>query len=184
VGAGLVIRALEQWLSSGVVALDALDAALQRNRHRPGCRTVAEIVRTRILAGAEPDSPAEGRLGRVLSRAGIGGLVHHFVVTVASGRTFELDWCIPALKLGFEMDGYGVHLRSLEQFERDRVRRNELEIDGWQILNFTRRQVERTPERVVEQVERAVRGRFASSRDRVPARDRREMRDRFEIDAR
>ncbi len=80
----------------------------------------------------------------------------HHLVTVSSGSTFELDWSYPDRQLAFEMDGYGVHLRSLEAFEHDRFGRNELEINGWTVLNFSRRQVERAPAKVIDQVRRLL----------------------------
>ena len=60
------------------------------------------------------------------------------------------------VRVAFEVDGYGVHLRSLDAFEHDRVRRNELEIDGWTILNFTRRLIEMHPSTVASQARRLL----------------------------
>ena len=54
------------------------------------------------------------------------------------------------------MDGYGIHMRSLDAFDDERMRRNDLENEGWQILNFTDRQVRRQPGRVVQQVRTAL----------------------------
>ena len=83
-------------------------------------------------------------------------LTLHHLVTVSTGAEFELDWSYPELMIAFEMDGYGIHLRSLDAFEHDRLRRNELEIDGWRILNFTKRMVERQQHVVVSQARRMV----------------------------
>ncbi|MFM2070234.1 MAG: hypothetical protein RLZZ623_497 [Actinomycetota bacterium] len=74
------------------------------------------------------------------------------MVTTATGFTYELDWAYPDVLVGLEMDGYGIHMRSVGAFDDDRFRRNELENEGWQILNFTARQVQRQPSRVVQQV--------------------------------
>ena len=79
------------------------------------------------------------------------------------GTTFELDWCYPAVRLGFEIDGYGVHLRSTNVFEHDRWRHNELEIHGWRILHFASRTVLREPRTVVDQVRRAPRAAEAAA---------------------
>ena len=72
---------------------------------------------------------------------------------------FELDWSYPDFLVAFELDGYGVHLRSFAAFENDRLRRNELEIDGWAIMNFTRNLVMNRPSRVIDQVRRMIEGR-------------------------
>ncbi|MCU1368276.1 MAG: hypothetical protein JWN39_3915, partial [Ilumatobacteraceae bacterium] len=110
----------------------------------------------RTLVHAAADSPPEAALGLLLADAGLPPLTLHHLVTVSTGAQFELDWSYPGLRGAFEMDGYGVHLRSLEAFENDRHRRNELELDGWTVLNFTKRQVERRSKVVVSQVRRLL----------------------------
>ena len=84
-------------------------------------------------------------------------MLHH-LVTLASGIVYELDWSYPEHRLALELDGYGVHLRSRDAFEADRQRRNELEIAGWRVLNFTERMVRCRPALVVGQVTRALAG--------------------------
>jgi very-short-patch-repair endonuclease len=42
------------------------------------------------------------------------------------------------------------------EVDDERFRRNELENEGWQILNFTERQVRRQSSRVVQQVRAAL----------------------------
>jgi hypothetical protein len=60
VGIGLVARAVEQWLSSGVLRIEVLEAALRRNRARPGCRAVGEILRSRVLGAPNPTRRPRG----------------------------------------------------------------------------------------------------------------------------
>ena len=95
-------------------------------------------------------------LGLLLARHGLPQLTLHHVVTTSRGLTYELDWSYPLWKIAFEVDGYGVHMRSLEAFENDRFRRNELEIDDWTIMNFTSRQIHRRQKTVVDQVARLL----------------------------
>ncbi|MCU1360224.1 MAG: hypothetical protein JWN99_1513 [Ilumatobacteraceae bacterium] len=78
------------------------------------------------------------------------------MVTTATGYTYELDWAYPDERVGMEMDGYGIHMRSVGTFHDDRLRRNELENEGWQILNFTERQLRRQTARVLQQVRTAL----------------------------
>jgi Protein of unknown function (DUF559) len=113
---------------------------LNTGLRRAGCAST--ICTTRSIA--------EHRLGELLLRSDIPAQ-HHVLVTTATGFTYELDWAYPVL-VGLEMDGYGIHMRSVGAFDDDRFRRNELENEGWQILNFTARQVQRQPSRVVQQV--------------------------------
>ena len=84
------------------------------------------------------------------------------LVTVASGRTYELDWAFPDARVGIEVDGYGIHLRSMEAFDDDRWRRNEIENEGWQVLNFTARHIHHSPGQVVSQVRDALARRIPS----------------------
>lgn len=147
----LVGRYAQSWLAERRLRIDDLTATLDRSGNHPG----AHRLRRQLLdVVAEADSPPEARLGHVLRRAGMPPELH-VLVTTATGYTFELDWAYPAIRLGLEMDGYGVHLRSSAAFDDDRFRRNELEIAGWRILNFTTNQLRR-PARVVDQVRRAM----------------------------
>ena len=155
----LVSRFVETWLSTGVVTIAQLERELSKSRGHRGVGVMSSLLEDRTLGRDEADSPAEATLGRLLMKHLVPRPVSHYLVTVSSGSVYELDWCYPDQHLALELDGYGVHLRSLDAFEHDRFRRNELEIDGWTVLNFTRRQVQRRPERVVDQVRRLLRGR-------------------------
>ncbi len=117
---------------------------------------MCSALSNRTLGRDEADSPVEATLGRLLMRHIVQRPVSHYLVTVSSGSIYELDWSYPGQHLAIELDGYGIHLRSLQAFEHDRFRRNELEIDGWTVLNFTRRQVERHPNIVIDQVRRRL----------------------------
>ncbi len=150
---------LETWLSSKQLTLDALEQQMDLLKGHAGIPAVRAAMADRTLLHAETDSPPEAALGLLLARHGLPQLVLHHLVTMPSGTEFELDWSYPAWRIAFEMDGYGVHLRSLDAFEHDRFRRNELEIDGWTILNFTKRQVEKRPKTVVGQVLRLLQAR-------------------------
>ncbi|MEO6123821.1 MAG: hypothetical protein ABIR32_08925 [Ilumatobacteraceae bacterium] len=58
--------------------------------------------------------------------------------------------------IAFELDGYGIHLRSLDAFEHNRIRRNEIVLDGWRVLNFTTRMLRNKPTTIISQVRRAI----------------------------
>ena len=156
ISAPVVARFAETWLSTGVVTLKQIDNELSVSNGHRGVGVLSSALSSRMLGRDEADSPAEATLGKLLMRHLLPRPTSHHLVTVSSGSTFELDWSYPDRQLAFEMDGYGVHLRSLDAFEHDRYRRNELEIDGWTVLNFSRRQVERTPATVIDQVRRLL----------------------------
>lgn len=152
---GLVLRIAEHWMSNRLTTLDLLHETVDRLSTLTGARRLGRGLADRSLGTVVTDSPVEQRLGELLEQADLPA-VHHVVVTVRSGRTYELDWAYPEVRLGIEVDGYGVHLRSIAAFDDDRWRRNELENEGWQILNFTSGHLRRSPGRVVAQVRDAL----------------------------
>ena len=156
VGTALLGRWIETWLSTKALAYEDLESQMSAIKGHAGVPLVRLALSARTLLYSETDSAAEAALGLLLESSGLPALTLHHVVTLSQGLVFELDWSYPELMIAFEMDGYGVHLRSLDAFEHDRYRRNELEIAGWKILNFTRRQVERKHRTVVDQARRAV----------------------------
>jgi hypothetical protein len=151
----IVLRIAEHWLANRLTTLDHIHGTIERLPFQPGARQLARGLTGRSLGAVVADSPLEHRLGELLEHAGLPA-VHHVVVTVSSGRIYEIDWAFPNERLGIEVDGYGVHLRSVNAFDDDRWRRNELENEGWQILNFTSGHLRRSPGRVVGQVRQAL----------------------------
>lgn len=155
----LVARCLEEWLADRVVTVLQLRAAVDATarRGRPGPRVLRHLLDTRILGDAVADSAAEAALARLLVAHGLPQPEHHHVVASKTGQVIaELDYAYPAHRVALELDGYGVHLRSRTAFEGDRVRQNELEIAGWQVLRFAARQLWSAPELVASQVRRVL----------------------------
>lgn len=152
----VVARFVETWLSTRVVTMEQIEHEIATTPRAPGVASLMRAFKTRALLKEEPDSPPEFKLGLLLERHGLPLPALHHLVTLESSAVFELDWSYPVDKVAFEMDGYGVHLRSYEAFSNDRDRRNELVLNGWQILNFTTRMLENNPKRVVDQVRRLM----------------------------
>ena len=159
VSSGILGRWTENWLSNKLLTLDDLEAEMEATKGHCGVPLTRQVLTGRTLLHASTDSPAEAALGLLLESHGLPPLTLHHVVTLPKGLVFELDWSYPDLLIAFEMDGYGIHLRSLDAFEYDRYRRNELEIAGWKILSFSKRQVDRRQRTVIDQAQRAYRGR-------------------------
>ena len=151
----IVMRIAEHWLAQRLTTLDRIHDTIGRLATLTGARRLACALDERTLGTVVADSTTEARLGVILTAAGIPP-AHHVVVTVASGRTYELDWAYPDAMVGLEVDGYGIHLRSMAAFDDDRWRRNEIENEGWQILNFTDRHLRRAPAKVVTQIRAAL----------------------------
>jgi hypothetical protein len=157
----LVQRCMEEWLSARRLTIARLEAAVAaHSRHgRSGVAAVRRLLEQRVLRDVVADSRFEALLGEVLIGAGLPRPTHHHLVR--DGRIVaELDWAYPEALVALEFDGYGVHLRSLEAFEHDRERQNELEILGWHVLRFTLRQVRDRPRHVAGQVRRMLASRI------------------------
>jgi Protein of unknown function (DUF559) len=153
----LVQRCMEEWLARRTVSIDQLQAAIAAHagHGRRGVPVVRRLLEGRVLRDIVADSRFEGRLAEVLLAGGLPRPVHHHLVH--AGRVVaELDWAYVDEQVALEFDGYGVHLRSLEAFEHDRDRQNELEILGWHVLRFSGRTVQARPRRIVDQVARML----------------------------
>ena len=151
----LVMRYVEHWLANRKMRLDHLHATIDRLRSNPGATALERVLQTRDLGEVVADSIAESRLGALLIREDLAAQ-HHVLVTTSNGFTYKLDWAYPDAYVALEMDGYGIHMRSVGAFDDDRFRRNELENEGWQVLNFTERQLRRHSGQVVQQIRGAL----------------------------
>lgn len=86
-------------------------------------------------------SPLEDRLWSALKYIGVQAERQWKIIV---GRhNYYLDFAVFCRngKLAIETDGYTTHHDSLNQIDYDTWRQNEIEIDGWRFLHYTRRQV-------------------------------------------
>lgn len=107
----------------------------------------------RILRSEIPlvRSPAEVAFMRICDRAGLDPpLVNHRIE--ADGRTFEVDFHWPQLRLAIEVDGYAFH-GGRSRANSDRDRDQTLAIAGWLIHRFTRDQITSNPAEVERRVQ-------------------------------
>jgi very-short-patch-repair endonuclease len=153
----LVRRCMEEWLAGRKVTIARLESVLAAHARpgRAGGPVLRELLDQRVLRNIVADSRFEARLAEVLVGHGLPLPRHHHLV-LGSRVVAELDWAYVAARVALEFDGYGVHLQSLEAFEHDRERQNELEILGWHVLRFTGRQVLNRPSQVAGQVARML----------------------------
>jgi len=108
----------------------------------------------RILLRAAQDgtrSAAERVLAQLLRQAGITGWKANFRVC-----RYKVDYAFPAAKLVLEADGFAFH-SDADDFHHDRVRQNALILAGWQVLRFTWLDLTEYPDRVIAQIQRALR---------------------------
>lgn len=76
-------------------------------------------------------------------------------------RYLDFAYIRSAIRICFEIDGYGPHLRNISrwQFSDSLERQNQLVIDGWTVIRFSYDQIKENP-RVCQQAVQQVIGRW------------------------
>lgn len=159
--------ALVQALATGVPGAPAvLDRALQLGHvdvtavldalaDAAGCRGTASARAVLAAAADGAASEAERRVGAALRTAGLTG----FDRNAGIGR-WVVDLAFRAQRVAVEVDGWAWHTDPA-RFQRDRERQNDLVLAGWTVIRFTWSDAVDHPDRVVDQVRRALGGRVA-----------------------
>lgn len=151
-------RLVDDGLRRRVVSLSGLHAVARRLPTIASGRSPRQMaaVLARRTAGFHPgDSELETRVLRALTDAGLPEPVRQHRVRIG-GRTYFIDLAYPAERVAIEVDGFEYH-RSRTDFDRDRVRQNDLVGANWIVLRFTSRSP--TTE-IVGTVRRSLFGRF------------------------
>lgn len=126
--------------------------ALRVQPNRPGNAVRAALLRD---SRDQPWSEAERQLHRLLRAAGITGWRTNQWIPVRDHGYFA-DVLFRRQRLIAEVDGWAHH-SDPGAFENDRRRRNELELRGFRVLNFTRHHLVANPEWVRDCFRRALR---------------------------
>lgn len=73
-------------------------------------------------------------------------------------RYLDFAYIRPAIRICFEVDGYGPHLRNISrwQFSDSLERQNQLMIDGWTVIRFSYDQVKEKPRRCQQVVQQVI----------------------------
>ena len=142
-------EAIDQALRSRMATIDQMWSVLRELPQRRGNQ-----LRARLLVDSRdsPWSEAEREGHRLLRRAGIRG----WRTNVAVGR-YWVDILFDRERVIVEIDGWETH-GTRQAFEDDRRRRNELELAGYTVLNFTWAQLVDDPGWVVSCIQLALAG--------------------------
>ena len=146
-------RAVDDALRRGVTTIDELRRCFEDLAGR-GRRRIAHLrpLLADRGAGFHPAAnDGELRVVRWVVEAGLPKPVQQLWV-VAEGKRYCLDYSYPAWKVGFEWDGWDNH-GMRRAFDYDRGRRNDLELAGWLMLQFTSRMGRQV---VVDRVRKAI----------------------------
>jgi very-short-patch-repair endonuclease len=73
-------------------------------------------------------------------------------------RYLDFAYIRPAIRICFEVDGYGPHLKKISrwQFSDSLERQNQLVMDGWTVIRFSYDQVKEKPRRCQQVVQQVI----------------------------
>jgi hypothetical protein len=158
-------RVLDDGGRTGVVDLDRLRSVAGDLEHRGRWRST--VIRQLLAERADEAHPGasdpELDIARLLVVAGLPQPVMEHPVPIR-GREYRFDGAYPDLGIGWEYQSWEHHGHR-SAFDADPVRRNELLIAGWVVLEFTSKS---RPDDVVDTV-RAARAARAARYARSPA---------------
>lgn len=146
---------IDRALRSRTTTLWQLGRALELTPGRDGNRLRAALLRD---SRDSPWSEGERSLHRLLRANRIKGwTTNHWVdlPNLLPQTGAFIDVLFKKQKVALEVDGYEFH-SDRDAFEKDRRRRNELELAGYRVLNFTWRQITEDPDWVISCIRRAL----------------------------
>jgi very-short-patch-repair endonuclease len=127
-------RVIDQAERLELFDLAALDAALARNTHRKGAKTVKQLL-TAYRDPADTRSPPEDDFLDLIRSA---GLPEPQVNVELEGYIVDFYW--PAHRLVVEVDGYDYH-NTRRRFESDRRRDAKLGVKSVRVVRYTKRRI-------------------------------------------
>jgi len=148
----VVEDALDQGLVDRLFTLSAVEWQLVEvaRKGRRGVGPLRRVLDGRALGRNRPDGLLEPRFARLCLQNDLPSPVfQHWI-----GR-HRVDFAYPDLMIAIEVDGYWAH-GSLEAFQRDRERQNELVLAGWTVLRFTWTDLVKRPREVAQMVADAI----------------------------
>jgi very-short-patch-repair endonuclease len=157
----LVSAAIERGLYLGRFSVDAL-WRLVDDLSRPGRRGLGVLRRAlqrRALGGVKSYSPLESTFAGIAATTGVRIEYQHEVEL--DGRRYVLDFAVPAVKVGVEVDGLETRAtrESLDHFDE---RQNRLVLNGWHLLRYTSTHLRQRPTAIRRELTRLVEGRLRS----------------------
>jgi very-short-patch-repair endonuclease len=116
-----------------------------------GAKKLRLMLVDRTQVDSVLSSPLETKFAKLLATSNLPKFERHYLVRLAGGQTFELDFAYPRVKLGIETDGYRWH-SGKPIWQQDLDRANALAEAGWLILRFSWNDVHRRPGYVIARI--------------------------------
>jgi predicted transcriptional regulator of viral defense system len=156
----VLVKALEEAERSHRLDVREIEAVLGRTRTRNGGGHAAMRRALTELARAGTTVTRSWMEDRFLSLLDAHGLPRP--LTNQWTNAMEVDACWPQARLVVELDGWDAH-RTRQAFQRDRIRSNDLQAEGWSVLRFTHADVVHRPADTAARVARALRRAYAAT---------------------
>jgi very-short-patch-repair endonuclease len=133
----LVPTAVERGLYRNVFSVAALRRFVDERggRGRRGTGVLRRTLDQRALADLRTCSPLESMFATIAADAGLRLEYQHVVIT--EGRRYVLDFALPEVMVGVEVDGLEVHA-TRHALDHDLERQNRLVRAGWLLLRYSR----------------------------------------------
>jgi very-short-patch-repair endonuclease len=131
------------------------DAVARRGRR--GVGKLRLVLADRPFGGRAIESVLEPVMGRIIRDYGIDGVEYQYEVVV-NGKVYRIDFAVPHVKFGIEVDGIEWH-GTRDAAIRDRERRRALRAAGWEIAEYTATEMHRRPGGVASEILRRIKER-------------------------
>jgi hypothetical protein len=143
--------AVDAMLHRRVVTLPELHRVADAHPGWRGVMTFREVLRI-----AEPGaaSPMETRLRLIIVDGGLPRPIAQYRISDARSFVGQVDLAYPEPRVAIEYEGD--HHREKDTFRKDIVRFNRLQAAGWAALRFTADDVFKRPQKIVDEVRRAI----------------------------
>jgi len=164
---------LDDFVGRKLVTVRAVQTTLGRlgGRGRRGAGVLRKVLELRGLGVLTHEGALEPILADLCELYDLPRPEYQWPLVLA-GQRRRIDFAYPEHKVAIEVDGYESHSR-YDVFEDDRARANELVLQGWVVLRFTRRQLLHRPGWVAATIRAALAARPPDgSSDASPARAR------------
>jgi very-short-patch-repair endonuclease len=129
---------------------------------RPGRRGLGVLRRAlqrRALRAVKSYSPLESTFAAIAATTGV-RVEYQFGVTL-DGRRYVLDFAVPAVKVGVEVDGLETRA-TRESLDHCDERQNRLVLDGWYLLRYTSTHLRQRPTAIRRELTSLVESRLHS----------------------
>jgi very-short-patch-repair endonuclease len=155
----LVPSAIERGLYLDRFSVEALWRLID-DLARPGRRGLGVLRRAlqrRALGSVKSHSPLESTFAAIATTTGL--RVEYQYEVGLDGRRYVLDFAVPAVKVGVEIDGLETRA-TRESLDHCDERQNRLVLDGWHLLRYTSTHLRRRRTAIRRELTRLVESRI------------------------